>query len=119
MTRHRRHYRLPAEKAEKVILAAMKVSFRMWVDELDCKKSLARQPSHKTVADFFNLSKSGVKILWNCILREPVGDNPAYADIGGSTLINPGGPDYFLWVHVPIPEAEALIRKFKLQPHVV
>lgn len=50
---------------------------------------------------------------FTCIERSAFGEhNPAYFEFSMSTMGNE--PEYILWVHVPIAQAEDLIKKYKL-----
>lgn len=102
-------YKLPLHKKRALLEDARDVSRRWWVDILDCKKSFVRQRIAMGWAEI--MSKLTDPNHFIMIYRKPMGREPAYFDIGFSTLSDPG---YFLWIEVDPEKAQVLIEKYNL-----
>lgn len=109
---YRHPYRIPAEKAEAVMRAAMAVSTKVWTDELDCSKDWSRVRSEKTPDEVIAIGLKAKNTLWSFIHREAMCGDEAYFDIGLSTIGLK--PEYFLWIHVPVSKGVKIIEDFSL-----
>ena len=96
----------------RIYRAALRASYRSWVDELDCSKSFARQPSDRSFDEVLESCLRIPRAHWSIIRREAIGDRPLHYEFGCSTLGT--RPEYFIWVSVRPQLAEQLLRKEKL-----
>jgi len=103
---------MPVVKRRRIYRAALRASYRSWVDELDCSKSLARQPSDRSFDAVLESCLRYSRAHWSIIRREAIGDRPLHYEFGCSTLGTQ--PEYFIWVLVRPQLAEQLLRKEKL-----
>lgn len=107
-------FKLPRNKAEKVIHEAIALSKSIIVDELDCSKSFRRQPTTKSVAEVFLMGVRNKDTMWNFIIRNRKWNDLISTDIGFSTMpIH--GVSYFLWINLEIDAAYKLAEKHKLK----
>jgi hypothetical protein len=107
-------FQLPKSKANKVIQEAMDMAKSISVDELDCTKSYARQPTLKTADEIFDMAKQDACSFWYfCIRYSLTNENKSLkTDIGLSTGMK---IVYFLWIDVDVEKAYKLAKKYKLK----
>jgi len=107
-------FQLSRSKAKKVIQEAMAISKSISVDELDCSKSYARQPTLKTSDEIFDMALKDKVSFWYFAIRYSLNDKnkPLKTDIGlstGSAVV------YFLWIDIDVKEAYKIAEKYKLK----
>lgn len=114
MVDSQKSYRIPKDNISAIFAEAMLLANYIYVDELDCAKSFARQQTDKTIEEVFEIALNNKSTLWNFIYRPHLfnGENP-YFDIGCSTIGLK--PDYFLWIRLSVENGEKLIKKYKLE----
>lgn len=110
-------YEIPKPKRKSIILEALNLAYYKEVDELDCSKSFARQPTNKSIDEVLKIAFTDKKALYNFIFRKMdyFGEED-YFDVGFSTLGTE--PNYFLWLKLTPEDGFKLIEKYKLVPIV-
>jgi hypothetical protein len=108
---YRKPFKVPKSRAEECIREALKLSYFVNVDELDCSKSFARQPTNKTVGEILEIGFKYKSTLYNFIYKDVafVGEEPYY-DVGFSTVGLK--PEYFLWLKLTPENGQKLIEKY-------
>lgn len=110
----KRQFKIPHDIARKVLRSAMKEAVLIRVDELDTKKSIHRQPTQKSIEWILNYILKSTAPHIVCIERGAMfKDTLPYFDFGASTMCSV--PEYFLWIEVPIPAGEKIIKKYNLK----
>jgi len=101
---------LPIEKQEALMRKAYKICSKWWFDELNCRKSFARQKIEGISFDgaMSHFSEHTPSIL---IHRHSILEIKEYMEVGFNTVGNP--IDYFLWIIVPINHKHILIEGLK------
>lgn len=99
------------ENKKEFLEECMSVADHVWTDELDCKKSFARQPTDKTPKEVLELglkTKSHYTFIYRAGYNEP-----DYFETGLSTIGNT--PNYFLWINLSIEQGLKMIEKWGLK----
>lgn len=100
-------------QAKAVLEAALAVALRIHCDELDCSKSFRRVKTSKTAQEIIAIALETQDSMFFFIGRPPLGNEPAYFDIGLRTSGNDGN-EYFIFAAVEPLQAFNLARDFKL-----
>lgn len=107
-------FTFPLSIAKDLWQEAIKVARDVRVDQLD-RGGLKRTRTNKSVDEVIDIILNSRDPHLVFIERQPLFVNTdPYYDIGGCTMcLRPA--DYFLWIEVSIPEAEQLVKKYKLK----
>ncbi len=95
----------------------MQISHSVTCDQLDCSKSIQRQPTDKTPEEVLQIGLGDRRTLYNFIRREGYPyEEPMYKegsyDVGLSTMCTT--PVYFLWIKLTIEQGDRLIEKYNI-----
>ena len=93
-----------------------KLSFRNFVDELDCSKSFARKNTDKTFEEILELYKkdSGFKHI-TFVVRN---NDPIKSIEVGIRVTGENSIDYFIFIYVDLKYLDYFIKKYKLSLHI-
>ncbi len=108
-------FKLPIDKKElkEFLEYCMSIAEKVWADELDCKKSYARQPTDRTPEEVL---KMGLEIPSNFVFVLRNGyTSPNYFETGLSTLTT--HPYYYLWITLSVEDGLKVIEKYNLQQY--
>jgi len=104
--------------AEGVLNLALGKAHSVFVDKLDCREDLHRQPCKKQPEEIIQMAlESKTHVHWTFILREKCCEiHDAYWDIG-CIVMDPNDREisYFLWIEVSPRKGENIAKKFKLE----
>lgn len=105
-----RFYSFPDNK-EQFLRKAISYAFDVKVDQLDANKSIARQPTDKTLEEVLQICL-GKNTHYVMILRDDRNwGGTLYYHICARSM---GNIDYFLWISVDVNKAKKLIKEFNL-----
>jgi hypothetical protein len=119
-------YRMPPKKSQEIFAEAAKIARKIYIDELDCSKSMARTESSKNFQEVMDMVfVDGQRSHQVFIFRDQsflpqeyldeTGKNPNrnYWDVGLSTF---GSPSYFIFIELEEQDGFDLAKKYKLTP---
>ena len=101
--------RLSLKRKEVLLREAKKLSFKWWVDTLDCTKSMSRQSVDMSFDEAMKMLRGSLCVF---IHRRGYEDWKWYLEAGFRTMRS---PDHFLWIDVDQKEIEGLVKKYKLK----
>jgi hypothetical protein len=114
---HMSHLKFPKDK-EAFIADAIKIASDIYVDQLDCKVSIARQPTEKTVDQVVQLAFSKPGTHFGIYSRRGKvnmwGEDHTYFEVS-ARVYGDNDIDYFLWIEIDdTPELSALFTKYNV-----
>lgn len=108
-------YLIPKKIRKELVADSIKLADSIRVDELDCKRSFSRQDTKLSVDEVIKKGEENTNTMYNFIFCPAICSEPAYYDVGLSTMNI--GVNYFLWITVSVFNGQSLIDKFKLEEY--
>lgn len=109
-------FKLTKELAFKLLPEAISLSKSIMVDELDCSKSVLRQPTIKTIEEVIQIINSQ-KYCHSTFIFRPgrfeINGGDGYFELVISTFCQQ--PEYFLWIQLDFTDGWELAQKYKLE----
>lgn len=109
---NKRQFKVPHDIAGELFREALWSANYIRLDEIP-EGSARRVQSNQSIGWAYDAIRKSDRPRLTCIERSAfLTSDPDYFEFAMSTMSNI--PEYILWIHVPIPQAEILIKKYKL-----